>query len=94
MFVSSAMMATLFLGGYQFPFLDRLALDPNLAALIGTTVLFVKIFLLMFFFMWIRWTLPRFRYDQLMNLGWKALFPLAIVNMLWTGLLVAFRGFH
>jgi NADH-quinone oxidoreductase subunit H len=94
MFVSSAMMATLFFGGYQVPFLDRLALDPNLAALIGTAAFFVKIVVLMFVFMWVRWTLPRFRYDQLMNLGWKALFPLAIVNMLWTGLLVAFRGFH
>ncbi|HUX37296.1 MAG TPA: NADH-quinone oxidoreductase subunit NuoH [Rectinemataceae bacterium] len=94
MFVSSAIMATLFLGGYQVPFLDRLALDPNLAALIGMVALFIKIFFLIFVFMWVRWTLPRFRYDQLMNLGWKVLFPLAIVNMLWTAGLVAFRGFH
>jgi NADH-quinone oxidoreductase subunit H len=94
MFVSSAMMATLFFGGYQIPFLDTMSLDPNLAALIGTFVLFVKIVILMFVFMWVRWTLPRFRYDQLMNLGWKALFPLAIVNMLWTAGLIAARGFH
>jgi len=94
MFVSSAMMATLFLGGYQLPFVDSLGLGPNLLALIGIVALFVKIFILMFFFMWIRWTLPRFRYDQLMNLGWKTLFPLAIVNMLWTAGVVALRGFH
>jgi len=94
MFVSSAVMATLFFGGWQVPFLDLLGLPPPFATLIGTAVLFVKIFLLMFVFMWVRWTLPRFRYDQLMNLGWKALFPLAIVNMLWTAGLVAVRGFH
>jgi NADH-quinone oxidoreductase subunit H len=93
MFVSSAIMATLFFGGYQVPFLDLLGLPPVVAVLVGTFALFVKIFLLMFVFMWVRWTLPRFRYDQLMNLGWKGLFPLAIINMLWTAGLVAFRGF-
>lgn len=94
MFVSSAMMATLFFGGYQLPFLDLATLAPNLAAIIGVVVLFAKLSIIMFFFMWVRWTLPRFRYDQLMNLGWKALFPLAIVNMLWTAGVVAVRGFH
>ncbi|MEI6385608.1 MAG: NADH-quinone oxidoreductase subunit NuoH [Spirochaetota bacterium] len=93
MFVSSAIMATLFFGGYNVPFLDMLGLNPIVMTLIGTFVLFIKIFLLMFVFMWVRWTLPRFRYDQLMNLGWKALFPLAIINMLWTAGLIAVRGF-
>jgi NADH-quinone oxidoreductase subunit H len=94
MFVSSAIMATLFFGGYSLPLLDGLGLGPNLLALAGVVVLFVKLSIIMFFFMWVRWTLPRFRYDQLMNLGWKALFPLAIVNMLWTAGVVAVRGFH
>ncbi|MFZ4616424.1 MAG: NADH-quinone oxidoreductase subunit NuoH [Rectinemataceae bacterium] len=93
MFVSSAIMATLFFGGYNVPFLDMLGLNPIVMTLLGTFALFIKIFLLMFVFMWVRWTLPRFRYDQLMNLGWKTLFPLAIINMLWTAGLVAARGF-
>jgi NADH-quinone oxidoreductase subunit H len=48
-------------------------------------VFFIKILLFIFFFMWVRWTLPRFRYDQLMNLGWKMLIPLAIANIVLTG---------
>jgi NADH-quinone oxidoreductase subunit H len=52
-------------------------------------VFFGKIFFFIFFFMWIRWTLPRFRYDQLMNLGWKVLIPLALLNILLTGIGVA-----
>jgi NADH-quinone oxidoreductase subunit H len=52
---------------------------------------FTKIFLIIFVFMWIRWTLPRFRFDQLMHLGWKTLIPIAIINMLITGLVIAFQ---
>jgi NADH-quinone oxidoreductase subunit H len=59
--------------------------NPNIAALIGVAVFFVKIFLFIFFFIWVRWTVPRFRYDQLMKLGWKVLIPLAIVNIALTG---------
>ena len=54
-------------------------------------VFFAKIFLIIFVFMWIRWTLPRFRFDQLMHLGWKTLIPIAIINMLITGLVIAFN---
>ncbi len=86
MFVSSAIMATLFFGGYNFPFMDHLSLAPNLIALIGIGVLAIKIGFFIFFFMWIRWTIPRFRYDQLMNLGWKILIPLALLNIAITGL--------
>ncbi len=81
MFVSSAMIATLFFGGYTFPYMEKLGLSHNMLTLVGTGVLFLKTFFFVVFFMWIRWTLPRFRYDQLMNLGWKKLFPLALVNM-------------
>jgi NADH-quinone oxidoreductase subunit H len=51
-------------------------------------VLFAKITFFGFIFMWVRWTLPRFRYDQLMRLGWKALIPLAILNVLITGIVI------
>lgn len=88
MFVSSAVMATLYFGGYTFPFMNDLGLSQNAITIIGTIGLFMKIFFFIFFFMWIRWTLPRFRYDQLMNLGWKGLIPLAIVNLLVTGLVM------
>ncbi len=88
MFTSSAVMSTLYFGGYNFPFMNDLGLGQNAITIIGTIGLFIKIFLFIFFFMWIRWTLPRFRYDQLMNLGWKALIPLAIVNLVVTGVVM------
>jgi NADH-quinone oxidoreductase subunit H len=86
MFVSSAVISTLYFGGYNFPFMNDLGMDQNLITIIGTIVLFIKIGFFIFFFMWIRWTIPRFRYDQLMNLGWKILIPLAIINIFITGL--------
>ncbi|SEM01859.1 NADH dehydrogenase subunit H [bacterium A37T11] len=87
MFVSSAVMVTLYFGGYNFPFIDSLGLSPNLLAILGMVIFFLKIFAFIFFFMWIRWTLPRFRYDQLMNLGWKMLIPLSIANIVLTGVI-------
>jgi NADH-quinone oxidoreductase subunit H len=86
MFVSSAVIATLYFGGYNFPFMNDLGLDQNIVTILGTAVLFLKIGFFIFFFMWIRWTIPRFRYDQLMNLGWKILIPLAVINIFVTGL--------
>jgi NADH-quinone oxidoreductase subunit H len=88
MFTSSAVMATLYFGGYNFPFMNDLGLSENAITIIGTIGLFIKIFFFIFFFMWIRWTLPRFRYDQLMNLGWKGLIPLAILNLLVTAVVM------
>ena len=85
MFISSALMSTLYFGGYNMPFIGRLGLAQNVETIIGTAFLFAKIAGFIFLFMWVRWTLPRFRYDQLMNLGWKILIPLAIVNLLLTG---------
>ncbi|HVS92285.1 MAG TPA: NADH-quinone oxidoreductase subunit NuoH [Mucilaginibacter sp.] len=90
MFVSSAVMATLFFGGYNFPYMHHLGLSENWVTILGVIALFIKIFCLIFFFMWIRWTLPRFRYDQLMDLGWKSLIPLAITNIIITGLVMNF----
>lgn len=91
MFISAAVMATLFFGGFNFPFMDKLAVSPNIMALIGFLVLFVKITFLGFVFMWVRWTLPRFRYDQLMRLGWKSLIPLAILNVVITGIVILIK---
>ena len=88
MFISGAVMATLFMGGYHFPFIDKLGLSPNAFAFVSFMVLFAKITFFGFIYMWIRWTLPRFRYDQLMRLGWKALIPLAILNVLITGVVI------
>ncbi|HSY75694.1 MAG TPA: NADH-quinone oxidoreductase subunit NuoH [Bacteroidia bacterium] len=92
MFISSAIMSTLYFGGYHMPLIGRLGLSPNLEAILGIVFLFGKIFFFIFFFMWIRWTLPRFRYDQLMNLGWKVLIPLSIFNVALTGTLMWIFG--
>ncbi len=90
MFISSAIMATLFFGGYNYPFMDEVAaLVPQwLFVLTCIAALFIKIIGFILFFMFIRWTLPRFRYDQLMKLGWKSLIPLALFNMLITGAVI------
>ncbi|HJW27692.1 MAG TPA: NADH-quinone oxidoreductase subunit NuoH [Saprospiraceae bacterium] len=85
MFISSAIIACLFFGGYHFPGIDSLHLSPNWASIVSIMVLFAKIFFFIFLFMWVRWTVPRFRYDQLMRLGWKVLIPLSILNVLVTG---------
>ncbi len=87
MFISSAVMATLFFGGYDIlPFVDesKWGLSPNLLTILGFVALMIKTFFFLFVFIWIRWTIPRFRYDQLMNLGWKKLIPLALINMIIT----------
>lgn len=86
MFISSAIMATLFFGGYHIPFVH--IADPNLAAIVGIIALFAKTVFFIFVFMWIRWTVPRFRYDQLMRLGWNSLIPLALFNMVVTGAVI------
>ncbi len=86
MFISSAVMATLYFGGYNFPFMHHLGLSENLVTILGVVALFAKIIFFIFFFMWVRWTIPRFRYDQLMDLGWKVLIPLAIANIVLTGI--------
>ena len=91
MIMSSAVMACLFFGGYDIPFLDESKLAVNTAAIIGVLALLIKIAIFIFVFMWIRWTVPRFRYDQLMNVGWKKLIPLALFNMLLTGAVILWQ---
>lgn len=86
MFISSAVMATLYFGGYDIPFVNEAGwgLSPFWLTAISFGVMMMKVSFFLFLFLWIRWTIPRFRYDQLMNLGWKKLIPLALVNMLIT----------
>jgi NADH-quinone oxidoreductase subunit H len=85
MFISSAVMASLYFGGYNFPGLTSLPLSHNAIAILGFIVFLIKILFFIFLFMWVRWTLPRFRYDQLMKLGWQVLIPLSIINIVLTG---------
>lgn len=94
MFVASALMSVLFFGGYNYPGMDAVAaaVPHNVATAIEVAVMFGKTFFFIFFFMWVRWTIPRFRYDQLMSLGWKSLIPLAIANIIITGLVLTWIG--
>jgi NADH-quinone oxidoreductase subunit H len=79
MFVASAMIVTLYFGGWTLPFVT---FSGNLGALFSLGVFLAKVFAWVFVFIWVRWTLPRFRYDQLMALGWKILLPLSVLNLL------------
>lgn len=88
MFVSSTVIATFYFGGHNFPFMHDLGLSQNAITILGTLALFMKTAFFIFFYMWIRWTLPRFRYDQLMHLGWRVLIPLALANIGVTGLIM------
>ncbi len=86
MFVSCALVAAVYFGGYNMPFINSMGWSPNTVTIVGTACFFLKIAFGIFFFMWVRWTLPRFRYDQLMRLGWQILIPLSIINVILTGL--------
>jgi len=98
MFVSSAVMAGFYFGGYNFPFAHEIYQAIGLQegswiiSMIGFGVYFVKTLIFISVFMWIRWTIPRFRYDQLMNLGWKSLLPLSLLNLAITVVVEYFRG--
>jgi NADH-quinone oxidoreductase subunit H len=89
MFVSGVVMSTLFFGGYDIPFVNEANWGHAWwVGLVGFAVLMTKALFFVFLFMWIRWTIPRFRYDQLMNLGWKSLIPLSLLNMVVTAVVI------
>jgi len=90
MFISGVVMSTLYFGGFDIPFVNEAGWgwDQNLMAIIGFLVLMTKAIFFVFVFMWIRWTIPRFRFDQLMKLGWRTLIPLALLNMVVTAAVI------
>ncbi len=99
MFISSTIMICLYFGGYGIPFFEHTVAahcGTNWLAFWHILTLLFKVACFLFFFMWVRWTIPRFRYDQLMNLGWKILIPLSLFNMLVTGAVILFHqyGWH
>ncbi len=95
MITSSALMVTLFFGGWQTLWMpDFIQYNPWLVGVLHMGSFFFKVLLFMLFFIWVRWTLPRFRYDQLMVLGWKVFIPLALANILVTSLIIAVQTSH
>jgi NADH-quinone oxidoreductase subunit H len=88
MIIASAMIVTLYLGGWHFPYLETFGLPYGWYVAISVLTFAVKLALLLFFFIWVRWSLPRFRYDQLMSLGWKVMFPLSLINIVWVAALI------
>ena len=100
--VIAGMVTTLFLGGWQVPYLGPTgfqfpwgatwALPATLVALMQVGAFVVKVLVMIFFLMLIRWTLPRFRYDQAMRLGWLALFPLSVLNIVLTAVVILLGG--
>jgi NADH-quinone oxidoreductase subunit H len=88
MTVAAALISLLYFGGWNLPWLDvPLAGWPG--ALLSLSVFAIKVAFFLWFFVWVRWTVPRFRFDQLMSLGWKVMMPLAVVNFLWVGVALA-----
>lgn len=94
MFISNALMVALFFGGYNFPGIEWVTQNwgENAAGILSIVAFLSKTIIGILIFMWIRWTLPRFRYDQLMHLGWKTLIPLALVNLMITGAVILAFG--
>ena len=89
MLTASVMITLLFLGGWNVPYIQSMQLDTLTKEVIQIAGFSFKVIFLMFFFVWVRWTLPRFRYDQLMNFGWKTLIPLALANVIITAIVMA-----
>jgi len=86
MITSSALIVTLFLGGWQVPF--SFEASPLATSLIHIAAFIMKVAAMLLFYIWIRWTIPRFRYDQLMNLGWKVMLPLSILGVIQVAILI------
>jgi len=101
MTTASGLLAAMYFGGWQVPGMDAIlaAIAPALAfapnygldvarVLIEATAFLLKVGFFMWFFVWVRWTLPRFRYDQLMDLGWKVMLPLSLINIFITAVMI------
>ena len=92
MIIASAMIVTLYLGGWQNPIVNIFHIVGTTAVILQIAAFLIKVAAILFFFIWVRWSIPRFRYDQLMSLGWKVMFPLALANIVWvTGLIMIFH---
>ena len=90
MFVASALMVTLFFGGWSLPFAPfNMPANTLGVGLAHIGIFLAKVCLFLFFYIWVRWTIPRFRYDQLMALGWKVFIPLTLLNILISGVVLA-----
>ena len=92
MITASAIITTLYLGGWQCPLVGHLGISPLVVALLQVVAFMLKVGVVLLFFIVVRWTIPRFRYDQLMNIGWKIMLPLSIANILVTGLVMLING--
>jgi NADH-quinone oxidoreductase subunit H len=92
MIIACAFIVTLYLGGWQIPYIQELGLSPLVETILCVGAFLIKMAIMLFFFLWVRWSLPRFRYDQLMNLGWKVMFPLSLINIVWVTLLIMIFG--
>lgn len=94
MFISNALIATLLFGGFNYPGIEWVTENwgENVAGILSILAILSKAIIGILIFMWIRWTIPRFRYDQLMHLGWKSLIPLALINLIITGVFIIFVG--
>lgn len=88
MIIASAMIVTLYLGGWDIPFIEKLGLNYTLQTILQVGAFLTKIGLMLFFFIWVRWSIPRFRYDQLMNIGWKIMFPVSLANLVYVAILI------
>jgi len=87
MVTASALMVIFFFGGWTLPYFAT----PGgwIGAVLSMVVFALKVSFFLWFFVWVRWTLPRFRYDQLMGLGWKVMVPISVLNFLWVGVAMA-----
>jgi NADH-quinone oxidoreductase subunit H len=88
MTVAAMLMTVLFFGGWTLPWID-LSFVGWLGAVASILIFGAKVAFFLWFFVWVRWTLPRFRFDQLMALGWKVMVPLSVLNFLWVGTAIA-----
>jgi NADH-quinone oxidoreductase subunit H len=97
MITASFLIVILFLGGWHLPLITG---DPDVAqiswftAILRILVLQLKIFAVIVFFMWVRWSWPRFRFDQLMNFAWKMMLPLGMVNLVVVAILYEYRQYY